>query len=57
VEEYIKTIPSILNLLLSMVLCCNRYKEGWGLITDENGLYLTWKDQPVICTSAWRLDL
>ncbi|KAH8936328.1 hypothetical protein BDL97_17G079700 [Sphagnum fallax] len=34
-----------------------RYKEGWGLITDENGLYLTWKDQPVICTSAWRLDL
>ncbi|CAM6038370.1 unnamed protein product [Sphagnum compactum] len=34
-----------------------RYKEGWGLITGENGLYLTWKDQPVICTSAWRLDL
>ncbi len=36
--------------------CCTRYKEGWGFTTDENGLYLTWKDQPVICASAWKSD-
>lgn len=47
----------MLNLsFLHWRCCCTRYKEGWGFTTDENGLYLTWKDQPVICASAWKSD-
>ncbi|XVF29433.1 hypothetical protein REPUB_Repub15cG0120600 [Reevesia pubescens] len=34
-----------------------RYKAGWTLAQphqDETGLYLTWKDEPVVWASAWK---
>ncbi|XP_059642030.1 protein SHORT-ROOT [Cornus florida] len=33
-----------------------RYKEGWAMTQcpDATGVFLTWKDQPVVWTSAWR---
>eukprot|EP00252_Welwitschia_mirabilis_P016306 TRINITY_DN3597_c0_g1_i1.p1 TRINITY_DN3597_c0_g1~~TRINITY_DN3597_c0_g1_i1.p1 ORF type:complete len:512 (-),score=50.87 TRINITY_DN3597_c0_g1_i1:232-1767(-) len=35
-----------------------RYKEGWSHVSDSDaeGLFLTWKDQPVIWASAWKPD-
>jgi hypothetical protein len=32
-----------------------RYRKGWGLDTVDNRLYLTWKEQMVICSTAWKL--
>ncbi|PKI44886.1 hypothetical protein CRG98_034834 [Punica granatum] len=33
-----------------------RYKEGWAMAQcpDSAGMFLTWKDQPVVWASAWR---
>ncbi|KAG0606988.1 hypothetical protein M758_9G184000 [Ceratodon purpureus] len=31
-----------------------RYKEGWGLSIDDNRLYLTWKEQVILCATAWK---
>ncbi|KAF8402370.1 hypothetical protein HHK36_013325 [Tetracentron sinense] len=35
-----------------------RYRTGWSLVLaqgdDSAGLYLTWKDEPVVWTSAWK---
>ncbi|KAH7670882.1 Transcription factor GRAS domain-containing protein [Dioscorea alata] len=35
-----------------------RYRAGWALLpaqgTDASGLYLTWKDEPVVWASAWK---
>ncbi|XWS13186.1 hypothetical protein CRYUN_Cryun36dG0016000 [Craigia yunnanensis] len=34
-----------------------RYKAGWALTQpnqDETGLYLTWKEEPVVWASAWK---
>ena len=34
-----------------------RYKEGWAMTQCSDagaGIFLTWKDQPVVWTSAWR---
>ncbi|KAF5736229.1 GRAS family transcription factor [Tripterygium wilfordii] len=34
-----------------------RYKEGWSMTqstTDTAGIFLSWKDQPVVWASAWR---
>ncbi|KAG0578287.1 hypothetical protein KC19_4G011400 [Ceratodon purpureus] len=32
-----------------------RYKKGWGLDFVDNRLYLTWKEQMVVCSTAWKL--
>ncbi|CAK9233447.1 unnamed protein product [Sphagnum jensenii] len=34
-----------------------RYKEGWGLASDESGLFLTWKMQVAIFASSWKPNL
>ncbi|KAF7849968.1 hypothetical protein BT93_L0075 [Corymbia citriodora subsp. variegata] len=32
-----------------------RYKEGWSMTPcSDAGIFLTWKDQPVVWASAWR---
>ncbi|KAG9151048.1 hypothetical protein Leryth_002632 [Lithospermum erythrorhizon] len=35
-----------------------RYKEGWSMASSEDsapaGIFLSWKDQPVVWASAWR---
>ncbi|GMP78689.1 hypothetical protein CsSME_00034526 [Camellia sinensis var. sinensis] len=34
-----------------------RYKTGWALVLpqgDDSGLYLTWKEEPVVWASAWK---
>ncbi|XP_010912883.3 protein SHORT-ROOT [Elaeis guineensis] len=34
-----------------------RYRSGWSLLPaqgDDSGLYLTWKDEPVVWASAWK---
>ncbi|KAG1331282.1 protein SHORT-ROOT [Cocos nucifera] len=34
-----------------------RYRSGWSLLPaqgDDLGLYLTWKDEPVVWASAWK---
>lgn len=31
-----------------------RYKEGWSLSMNENRLYLAWKEQVVLCATAWK---
>ncbi|KAK4798756.1 hypothetical protein SAY86_031082 [Trapa natans] len=33
-----------------------RYKEGWAMTqcSDSAGIFLSWKDQPVVWASAWR---
>lgn len=32
-----------------------RYKEGWAITeSSDAGIFLTWKDQPVVWASAWR---
>ncbi|XVF84354.1 hypothetical protein PTKIN_Ptkin17bG0030200 [Pterospermum kingtungense] len=34
-----------------------RYRDGWKLtqpLQDETGLYLTWKEEPVVWVSAWK---
>lgn len=32
-----------------------RYKEGWSMIRcNDAGIFLTWKEQPVVWASAWR---
>ncbi|KAJ0973031.1 hypothetical protein J5N97_020990 [Dioscorea zingiberensis] len=34
-----------------------RYRAGWSLLPaqgDASGLYLTWKDEPVVWASAWK---
>nr|WUR05466.1 GRAS transcription factor 21 [Rheum palmatum] len=32
-----------------------RYREGWSLIADQPaGVFLAWKDQPVVWASAWK---
>lgn len=40
--------------LIDFVVFC-RYKKGWGLDIVANRLYLTWKEQMVICSTAWKL--
>lgn len=35
-----------------------RYQEGWSLLPascDASGLYMTWKQKPVVWASAWKL--
>lgn len=34
-----------------------RYREGWGMMTAEAaaGVFLTWKETPVVWASAWKL--
>jgi hypothetical protein len=34
-----------------------RYKEGWGLASDESGLFLTWKSHVAIFASSWKPNL
>ncbi|KAJ0035069.1 hypothetical protein Pint_25874 [Pistacia integerrima] len=34
-----------------------RYKAGWALVTlpqQQGGIYLTWKEEPVVWASAWK---
>lgn len=36
-----------------------RYKAGWSLVLPQEnqespGIYLTWRDEPVVWTSAWK---
>ncbi|XP_075474791.1 protein SHORT-ROOT-like [Primulina tabacum] len=33
-----------------------RYKDGWSMIqgSDSTGIFLSWKDQPVVWASAWK---
>lgn len=32
-----------------------RYKEGWSMVQcDDAGIFLTWKEQPVVWASAWK---
>ncbi|KAJ6733922.1 PROTEIN SHORT-ROOT-LIKE [Salix koriyanagi] len=35
-----------------------RYRAGWGLVLaqgdHESGIYLTWKEDPVVWASAWK---
>ncbi|KAJ4723550.1 protein SHORT-ROOT-like [Melia azedarach] len=35
-----------------------RYRAGWALVlpqgTDDSGIYLTWKEEPVVWASAWK---
>lgn len=31
-----------------------RYREGWGLSINDTRLYLTWKEQVVLCATAWK---
>ncbi|PIN11738.1 hypothetical protein CDL12_15651 [Handroanthus impetiginosus] len=33
-----------------------RYKEGWSMVqcSDSAGIFLSWKDQPVVWASAWK---
>ncbi|KAJ6370493.1 hypothetical protein OIU76_028719 [Salix suchowensis] len=36
-----------------------RYKSGWALVlaqgdNHESGIYLTWKEEPVVWASAWK---
>ncbi|CAI9763371.1 unnamed protein product [Fraxinus pennsylvanica] len=35
-----------------------RYKEGWSMAqcSDSAGIFLSWKDQPVVWASAWKPD-
>uniref|UniRef100_A0A2P2IM05 Uncharacterized protein n=1 Tax=Rhizophora mucronata TaxID=61149 RepID=A0A2P2IM05_RHIMU len=34
-----------------------RYKEGWSMTQcGDGGIFLCWKDQPVVWASAWRPD-
>ena len=32
-----------------------RYREGWAMTQcSDAGIFLTWKEQPVVWASAWR---
>lgn len=53
-EAPFEAVPHSDDVVDDVRALLKRYRAGWSLVAGEDGIYLAWKEEPVVWASAWK---